>query len=344
MSKRKRLSFDSPVLPRISGPATPLPIAGQVGDASASAALSELSDRMEEARETGRMILDVPLDHIALDHLVRDRLSASDDEMHSLIESLRARGQQVPIEVTRLGLDRYGLISGWRRCQAIKHLFDETGESRFASVQALIRPHVEAPQAYRAMVEENEIRAGLSYYERARIVARAVDQKVFPTKRAALQELFAAASRAKRSKIGTFLPIVGALDGHLRFPQALTERVGLALGRALEDDPKLAETAQQALKDANAESAAAEATCLMRLLEPAKAATPHAQARSLPPAPPVPRADVPSPAPSPQVTEQIAPGIQMHLEGGRIVLTGSNVNQNLAVRLRGFLSHDKAAE
>jgi ParB/RepB/Spo0J family partition protein len=337
MSKRKRLSFDSPMMPRISGPATPLPIAGQVGDAAATAALSELSDRMEEARETGRMILDLPHDQIVLDHLVRDRLAASDDDMDSLVESLRARGQQVPIEVTRLGPDSYGLISGWRRCQALQRLHEDTGEARFATVQALIRPQVEAPQAYRAMVEENEIRAGLSYYERARIVARAVEQGVFDTKRTALQELFAAASRAKRSKIGTFLPIVTALDGHLRFPQALTERTGLTLGRAFEDDPTLAKRAQQSLKSSKPADANAEAACLLSLLQPeTPAPAPHTPAS-------VPREVAKKPAQT-QVTEPLCPGVDMQCDGTRIVLTGGRVDARLADRLRGFLAHDKASD
>ena len=50
------------------------------------------------------------------------------------------------------------------------------------------------------MVEENEIRVGLSYYERARIVAKAVAQGVFETEKQALQRLFHTASRPKRSK------------------------------------------------------------------------------------------------------------------------------------------------
>jgi hypothetical protein len=86
------------------------------------------------------------------------------------------------------------------------------------------------------MVEENEIRVGLSYYERARIVARAVDRGVYPKDRVALPALFHAASRPKRSKIGAFVRIVRALDDHLTFPTAMTERTGLALAQALEGD------------------------------------------------------------------------------------------------------------
>jgi hypothetical protein len=41
------------------------------------------------------------------------------------------------------------------------------------------------PEAYLAMVEENEIRVGLSFYERARIVARAAEAGVFERHRGA---------------------------------------------------------------------------------------------------------------------------------------------------------------
>lgn len=335
MAKRKRLSFDSPVLPRISGEAPP-PIAGQMGDASANAALTELSQSMQTARETGRMVLDLPLGQIVLDHLVRDRLAVDDGDMESLRQSLKTRGQQVPIEVTRLGPNRYGLISGWRRCQALLALEKETGEARFGTVQALIRPKTEAPDAYRAMVEENEIRVGLSYYERARIVTRAVEQGVFATKREALQTLFAAASRAKRSKIGTFQHIVAALDGHLRFPQALTERTGLTLGRALEDDRGLAARARQSLDRAQPQDAAEEAGCLAALLSP-----PSAAPQSVPVAPDTPAEPVSDPVPKTTAQGEIlCPGVEMTLTKGRMVLRGSKVDEKLASRLRVFLTDE----
>ena len=79
------------------------------------------------------------------------------------------------------------------------------------------------------MVEENEIRVGLSHYERARVAALATARGVFPSEKAALLALFATASRPKRSRIRAFLEIYHALDGALRFPAHLPERLGLAL-------------------------------------------------------------------------------------------------------------------
>lgn len=210
------------------------PIAGVAEDAAATAALRDLVDHVEAAREGGRMIIDVPLDAVDLGYLVRDRIHFDSAELESLTASIRARGQQTPIEVARLGPDRYGLISGFRRISVLRQLHRETGEARFATVQCLIRAPKQAADAYLAMVEENEIRVGLSYYERARIAARAVDQGVFETEKAALLGLYHAASRPRRSKIRSFLHIVRELEADLQFPEAISERAGLALVKALE--------------------------------------------------------------------------------------------------------------
>lgn len=245
------------------------PIAAVAGEAAAAAALGELSDALGRARAEGRMVLDLPLDQIDPGHLTRDRVIVDEAEMASLRESLRQRGQQVPIEVTEAVAGRYGLISGWRRWQALIALRDETGEARFGTVLALLRKPADAAGAYLAMVEENEIRVGLSYFERARIVSKTVEQGVFDTHRQALQSLFHAASRSKRSKIGSYLPIVAALDGVLAFPEALTERTGLTLSKALEDDRDLGPRLRARLVSQPATDAAAEQAAIQDAMKPA---------------------------------------------------------------------------
>lgn len=215
------------------------PIADMAGSAAATAALEEMADTLRQARESGRMVLSLPLDVIEADHLVRDRIVAGAEEMAALQESLRAHGQRSPIEVVALGQGRYGLISGWRRLCALRSLQQETGDAAFGTVLALLRKPDQASDAYVAMVEENEIRVGLSFFERARIVEKSVELGVFPDDRTALRALFHGASRAKRSKIGSFLTVVRALDGHMRFPQQLGERLGLQLAQALEGDAGL---------------------------------------------------------------------------------------------------------
>ncbi|WP_239032043.1 ParB/RepB/Spo0J family partition protein [Paroceanicella profunda] len=210
------------------------PIASVAGEAATEAALAELTRGLDQARAEGRLILALPLADIAPGHLSRDRISVDEEEMQALVDSLQAHGQRTPVEVAAIaGPQPYGLISGWRRYHALSHLQATTGEARFATIQAIVRHPSTAAEAYIAMVEENEIRVGLSHYERARVVAATVDLGVFDTERAALQGLFGAASRAKRSKIGSFLELHRHLGDRLRFPARIPERLGLALVEAL---------------------------------------------------------------------------------------------------------------
>lgn len=86
---------------------------------------------------------------------MRDRIGLDAAEMAPLVESLRTRGQQTPVEVVALEGGRYGLISGWRRVQALRRLCAETGDAaRFGTVLALLRQPRDAAEAYVAMVEE----------------------------------------------------------------------------------------------------------------------------------------------------------------------------------------------
>ncbi len=265
------------------------------------------------------MVLELPLEAIAPDHLARDRLPVEDEEMVALRESLRAHGQRSPIEVTPLavaadgGALPYGLISGWRRLVALKALHAETGEPRFATVQALVRRPETAADAYVTMVEENEIRVGLSHYERARVAARATERGIFESEKAALLALFATASRAKRSRIRAFLEIYHALDGCLRFPAQLPERLGLQL---------------VALVRAGGRERIAAA------IARADPATPEAELAAL-------AALMAKPRPAPAPPEQLRPGLALaqRLRGRTLTLTltGSGVTPELAEEIGGLL-------
>jgi hypothetical protein len=334
MAKRKRLTpLPQPPAPdpeaappeaRAIGPgvqadgargARPLPpIAGMAHNAALSAAAEELAETLRAAREGGRFIADLPLSGVDTDYLVRDRIASDPVEMRVLMDSLRARGQQTPIEVTPLSGERFGLISGWRRLTALRQLRAETGEPRFDTVQALIRRPQDSAEAYLAMVEENEIRVGLSYYERARIVARTVAQGAYPDTSAALRGLFHAASRPKRSKIRSFIPVVEAFDGALRFPEAIGERLGLRLAQALATDPSLGARLRAEMETQEPEDAAAE----LRLLEAALGA---ARAVSASPDPVEPR-----------------PGIRLETgRDGTLKLSGPGVDATLRARLLDWL-------
>ncbi len=242
------------------------PIADVAHDAASTNALAEVAQTLTAAREEGRLIQRLPLHLIDAEHLVRDRILADAEEMSVLKDSIRQRGQQTAIEVVALEDGRYGLISGWRRLGALRDLLFETKESAFETVLALIRTPADAAESYVAMVEENEIRVGLSFYERARIVVRSVDRDVFRSDRVALAQLFAAVSRSKRSKINQFVTIVRQLDQGLKYPTDITERTGLALVQALEADETLVHRLITALTDKPDRTAEAEAQIIARTM------------------------------------------------------------------------------
>ena len=329
MAKRKRLSpvdpaeiaAKSPVLETHSAfPASappramkPAPIADVAQDSAATAALQEVTDTLARAREDGRMVLDLPLAAVDETYLVRDRTRMDPEEMEALRASIAMRGQQTPIEVAALDGERYGLISGWRRLQALRQLAAEGDGASPGTVQALLRKPDDSADAYLSMIEENEIRVALSYYERARIAARAVEQGVFPTEKKALLTLYRAASRAKRSKIRSFLALVRALDGQLRFPEDIPERLGLTLAQALDADPDAPARFRAELLAADPQTPEAEKACLLALLKPA-------------------------PAPTRPVPDRPRAGIAVERAGpSRVVLSGPAVDDRLYQRLLAFL-------
>jgi ParB family chromosome partitioning protein len=297
------------------------PIARVAAEAAGAAALDEMAETLRRARDDGRLALELPLDAIAADHLTRDRLPAEDEDMAALRESLRAHGQRMPIEVTPLaGALPYGLISGWRRLMALKALYAETGDPRFATAKAIVRRPEAAADAYAAMVEENEIRVGLSQYERARVAALATRRGVFPSEKAALLALFPTASRPKRSRIRAFVEIVHALDGTLRFPAQLPERLGLRLVEALRagQGPRIA----AALAAADPATPEAELAALTAALAPKR-----------------------SPAPA-HAAETLRPGVALaaSLQGRKLTLTlsGPGVTPELAAEARALIERLRA--
>lgn len=330
MAKRKRLS---PAALPASDPApetkatngwvrSRAPIADVSADAAVRSAFEEVSAELRNAKTEGRMVAKLPLETVEDGYLVRDRLRLDPDELASLQDSLRARGQQMPIEVVDLGAGRYGLISGWRRMQALRAIAVTDPGGAFSSVLALVRNPDNAAETYRAMVEENEIRADLSFYERARIALKSVEQKVFPDVRTAVQSLFSSARAPKRSKIVTFTVLVEHLDEVLRWPEALSEKSGLAVAAALKADIGLLQTLRAALQAAPPADAGAE----RRILEAALRATD------------TPKRTMTDVSPKPEVI----PGVTLKSGRGRITLTGDAVTPEFAADLRAWLIRRKA--
>lgn len=195
----------------------------------------------DTAEAEGRVIVAVDLDQIDLGHLTRDRraLNRDGEDWATLKASLTARGQQTPIELTDLGAEaspRYGLISGLRRVSALRELLDETGEDRFALVLALIRPTRAAVDNLIAMIEENEVRSGISFFERGRIAAIAAGEGIFDDADIAVDTLFASSNRNRRYKIRCFVTIYQTLGERLRYPEAIGERLGLQLAKRIRED------------------------------------------------------------------------------------------------------------
>ena len=329
MARRKRLSpaaalTDTPErAPEVKS--THPPIASLVADAAGRDALMEAADEHRAAREEGRLVLELPLDAVEPGFLVRDRIAANDEEMETLKASIAERGQQTPIEVQDLGDGRYGLISGWRRLEALKALAAD--DPTFGRVRAFSRVLETNSEAYIAMVEENEIRANLSYYERARIAFEASEKGVFPTAEIAVRELFRHASRAKRSKILSFLRVHRSLGGVLRFPTAIGERSGLALAKVLEDDAVAARVAQRlaesVFETAEAEMTAAMAAAAQRASEGRSGAT---------------KAPAPSAAKQ-ELAERDAPqGVRLRVGEKRVELTGGAVTEEFVKDLQMWLA------
>lgn len=325
MARRKRLSpaaltgdeVDAlstlAVLPGRPSP-TP-PIAHVAGATAAEAALRELSDAFATARAEGRLVQSLPLGAIEAGHLKRDRLAADAEDMSALKASIRERGQQVPVDVVDLGQGRYGLISGWRRLQALRELLVETGDARFGEILAVLRRPASAAEAYLSMVEENELRVGLSYYERAQVAVRAAEAGVFEDAPSAISALFPTASKAKRSKIASFVRVHRELGHALRFPWEIGERLGLKLAQALAEGHGV--RLQAALDEAEARTAEVELDTLARALGSSKKKSSDWQGR---------------------VEQRSFPGgVELTLSGRALKLSGPGVDAGLLRDLETWL-------
>ena len=225
------------------------PIAQVAADAASQATPESAEAREEAARDKadaetlrkavadGLLVQEIFIKEIHADELSRDRMSVDTEEMEELRASILAHGLRMPVEVYALphpgAHQKYGLISGWRRLAAFRQLLAETDDPKYAVIRAIKRTPGNAADAYVAMVEENEIRASLSHYERGRIAVMAVQASAFANVEDAVAQLFHAGSKAKRSKIRGFAELHEELGDLLVFPTSLNERQGLKLIGAL---------------------------------------------------------------------------------------------------------------
>ena len=254
MAKRRRLEapsaadldkieeeFRRETPPRPSGSAAPI---AQV--AAESAAAFEPADpearaaqaKLQRAEEKGLLMLDLPLEAINPDAMIRDRSMLEQSEMTELQISISMNGLRLPIEVFEMegeGPQKYGLLSGYRRFQAVRNLraMRDPADTTFHTIRAILRrPQADADR-FAAMVEENEVRSSLSHYERGRIAVIAAQQGAFANTEAAVEAMFPVASKSKRSKIRSFALIFEELGDLLVFAETIREKDGLRLATAL---------------------------------------------------------------------------------------------------------------
>jgi ParB family chromosome partitioning protein len=286
MAKRKRLEAPSAdALKEIeegfaretstSGPLGPMPPIAQIASEAAAGssplgaeerlrATRDSADaaRFRQALEAGLIVQEIRVIDIRAEALSRDRMTFSREELEELKNSIRAHGLRLPIEVFEEPPTHendtvgYAVISGWRRLMAYRELMTETKGTDFLTIKALVRSPATAADAYVAMVEENEIRSDLSHYERGRVAVMATSQGAFVSVEDAVNELFHAGSKAKRSKIRAFAELHEELGDLLNFAPNLSERQGLRLVGAIRSG--MAPDLRRALGAGVAQDAASE--------------------------------------------------------------------------------------
>ncbi|MBE9637067.1 ParB/RepB/Spo0J family partition protein [Salipiger mangrovisoli] len=210
------------------------PSAVRVADAKTRAD----AERLREAEAKGLVVRELPVADIALEAMVRDRMALSREELDELKQSVIANGLRLPIEVWDMGegsSPRWGLLSGYRRLMVFQELADYWQGEKFTVIPALVRDPDAMGGAFAAMVEENEVRSGLTHYERGRISVLSAQQGAFGSVEEAVNALFPVASKAKRSKIRSFALVFEELGDLLKFPEAMKETLGLKLAAALRD-------------------------------------------------------------------------------------------------------------
>lgn len=172
----------------------------------------------------------IPLNMIEMGALPRDRSQIDEEADHQLYMSILLDGLRQPIEVWDKG-GVYGLIAGHRRLTVYNALAEDS--DRYATIPAFIRAPETIPQAMAQMIAENEIRANVSPWDRARIVLEACDVRVFETPDEAIKALHPRASDVKKRRLRATVMVVETFRETFPDPHALSERKLLRLGATI---------------------------------------------------------------------------------------------------------------
>ena len=211
-------------------------------------------------------LLTLPLDAIDAEALPRDRTSLCPEALAELRASILASGLRQPVEVFALaepsGPNLYGLISGYRRLAAFRALAEDG--LPFAEIPAFLRAPGTLEAALAAMVEENEVRAETSPWEKGMIAVTATRAGLSPTLDAAIAALYPRANVAKRSRLRALAHVADALDDLLIAPESLSQNRLLRLSAALRAG--FAEVLRAALEESHASEPAAQWALLQPVL------------------------------------------------------------------------------
>lgn len=175
-------------------------------------------------------IHDIPIAEIDEAALPRDRSVIDPAALDELAASILRHGLRLPVELNRAETG-YALVSGYRRLMAYRRLEQRHG-ARFATIPALVRPAESLIDGFARVVEENDIRQGLTPWDRGRtlVVAR---ETGLDTLDAALAKLYPHADRRKRARLRILAEVVEAMDGWIEAPEDWSENRLLRLGAVL---------------------------------------------------------------------------------------------------------------
>ena len=214
----------------------------------------------------------LPVAAVDVGAMIRDRTGFDPEPFDELKRSILINGLRLPIEVHALdppeGDKTHGLISGARRLAAFVELRELTGDDRWSTIPAFVRAPRDLGAALEAMVEENEIRAEISPYEKGRIAWLARSRGLFPTIEAAVDGLYPRASQPKRSRLRALARLSEALDGLLTAPERLTMVQALKLANAVRDG--YGELMATALEQSKARDPASQWALLTAILREAE--------------------------------------------------------------------------
>lgn len=255
---RKRRMFDiempedpAPVEPSRPGDARRGPMASAVRENADSlrqraeveqrirAENDALAHEFVTARGQGLVMQRIPLDAVWTGKLTRDRSDLDPDDLQELCDSIAAIGLSNPIRVER-SADGFELVQGLRRLSAFRRLDAVHPESGYDAIPAVVMdPGETLDMLYRRMVDENLIRADVSFAEMARLAeAYAADPETAAADPdAAVDILYGSAGKQKRSYIRGFARLLALVGDSLRHAPSIPRALGLAVRKELEADP-----------------------------------------------------------------------------------------------------------